>query len=123
MASGAGYEGNDLCSGVLFGITGSKLVLDLGRNIASNNNFYFVYPKRQFNIQMENGSEVKTLYFPMKTTVLQVKLILGETTQTNSSKIELFFGDDELSDNESLSYYDFPDENAAELKMKLKVEN
>ena len=94
LASGHGYAGNDYCSGVLFGITGSKLVLDLGRNIASNNDYGFLYPKRRFDIWMESESAVKTLYFPMKTTINQVKKILSEATKATSSKIELYFGDE-----------------------------
>ena len=67
LASGYGYSGSDYCSGVLFGIEGSKLVLDLGRNIASNNDYYFLYPKHKFDIVIEGeeASELKTLYFPM----------------------------------------------------------
>ena len=111
LASGHGYSGSDHCSGVLFGITGSRLVLDLGRNIASNNDFKFLYPKTKFDIMIEGkeSSEVKTLYFPMKTTILQVKLILFEATKNRPNKIELFFGDQELSDDETLSYYNLPE--------------
>ena len=37
MASIDGYQGSEFCSGLLFGVSGSNLVLKLGREIANKN--------------------------------------------------------------------------------------
>ena len=106
---------------MLFGITGSKLVLDLGRNIASNNDYNFLYPKSKFDIKIEGiegEEEVRTFYFPMKTTIKQVKVILSEATKRHAAWIQLFHDSVELSDDENLSYYNFPED--VQLIMKIK---
>ena len=105
---------------MLFGITGSKLVLDLGRNIASNNDYNFLYPKSRFEIKIEGEeeTEVRTFYFPLKTTIQQVKFILAEAMKTNHTKIELFHELIHLDDEKTLSDYKWP--NYVQLTVRFK---
>ena len=91
-------------------VIGGKLVQDAGKvrdyELKSNDTFFVIRRKRQFNVEIESESgPVRKLQVRADTTVRQVKQMIADVTSTPIHLQSLFFRQQKLRDNKTIKFY------------------